>query len=536
MRRNYSEQIGIPSVYLYNMMERWERELCHVHSYMILKDGQIAAECYRYPYHKKSTRVLHSVSKTITALGIGFAVWENRLGVEDKVLNFFPEYDGSKHKNADRIARLTVENLLTMSVGHETDSIDSIFDKENLPWKAFLDMEMTREPGTAFRYDSGATYMLSAILTRVTGQTLLEYLKDRLFDPLGITDQDWDGIAGVNTGGWGCKLSVSDMAKIGQLLLMEGKWQGKQLMGADWIREMRKCHIDTAAENVYADWQQGYGYQMWQCSRNGCFRADGAFGQYILVCPPKNLVAVIWSEDAFSQDMLNIFWEELYDKVKDSVYGIDGNALERYMCLCREWEKPAVYPASYSYYSKEADGNVYEAVITAGDEEDSVSLAEIDFDDDGLMTLTFCDKKDRMVIRAGNTKDYFGETAGRLNRFTFIRFGEYRQKSQKYAAHYQWINQRTISMTVNWLETAHCAEIMIGFAKNRIMVTFTPSYEQFLIGSGDTPALKITTEYFEGSLLKKKEDPHTEIICPMKREAKEFQYPGQPVGEKKYDW
>lgn len=159
--------------------------------------------------------MLHSVSKTVTAIAVGYAVDEGRISVQDKVLDFFPEYQFVQQSN-QYLKELTIAHLLTMSVGHGCDSIDSIFSEKEPAWKAFLDMEMKDKPGSRYFYDSGATYMLSKILTIVTKEKLMDYLTPRLFQPLGISDADWDEIDGANTGGWGCMVGnrfLSDLSE-----------------------------------------------------------------------------------------------------------------------------------------------------------------------------------------------------------------------------------------------------------------------------------------------------------------------------------
>lgn len=511
------EEAGIPSLWLYNMMNRWEEQLCHVHGYLMLKDGALVAEAYKYPYTKTSRRLLHSVSKTLTAIAVGFAVDEGRISVEDKVLSFFPDYNSQSEKY---LSELTIYHLLTMSVGHSTDGIDSIFDERKSAWKAFLDLQLVHKPGTTFVYNSGATYMLSKILTLITREKILDYLTPRLFQPLDITDADWDEIDGANTGGWGCVLSLIDMAKIGQLLLQKGMWKGRRLISENWIEEMTGWKIPTEKVNVYQDWRQGYCYQMWRCSREGCFRADGAFGQYILVLPPKNMVVAIWCEDAFSQDMLNVFWEEVYDKIDERVYGIDGNAYEVYHRKCNEWSAPYQLIPTTSFRESFINNQTYTAFHGQNSMLESMYFF---FSEDGHMRLVL--KKNGIVsqIIAGNTGLYFGQDKMNFEIATFIRLGKKKEEVMKYAATYQWLSEDALKLHIYWLETAHATDITCVFGKNSLAASFSVSYGKFLNGAESTPALHISNQWFSGEI----QEAQSNI---SEKSAKLFQaYPGMPV-------
>lgn len=497
MRRVNSEKEGIPSIWLINMMNRWEEQLCHVHGYMILRNGNIVAEAYQYPYTDKSRRMPHSVSKTVTAIAVGYAVDEGRISVQDKVLSFFPEYRPGEITDG-KLQKLTVANLLTMSVGHGKDSIDSIFSKAEPGWKTFLDMDMVNEPGETYLYDSGATYMLSKILTIVTGEKILDYLMPRFFQPLGITDADWDEIDGASTGGWGCLLSIPDMAKIGQFLLQKGKWEGKQLLSEQWIEEMTSWKIPSHETNVYQDWRQGYCYQMWRCSREGCFRADGAFGQYILVLPPKNMVAVIWSEDAYSQDMLDSFWEEVYDKADNRIYGVDGNAYEVYHKKCREWSAPLRIAPTYSYKEKLITDQIYETAEVEGRSvSDSMCFS---FSDCGQLKLILEKNGSTSEICANNTEMYFGDDRVNFEIASFIRLGKKGMERIKYGAVYQWLSDHVLKVTVNWLETAHTTEITCVFGEDCVSAVFSVSYRKYLLELENMTAILNADQWFTGKI------------------------------------
>ena len=284
-----------------------------LHSLMVLRRGKVIAEGWWDPYGTDLKHTMYSVSKTYTASGVGFAVSEGLISVEDQVIKFFPESLPSVV--SENLKQLKIKHLLTMSVGHARDYTFSIVRTED--WaKSFLAVPIVNQPGSQFVYNTAATYMLSAIVQKVTGQSLFDYLRPRLFEPLGISEVDWEkSPQGINTGGYGLRVKTEDMAKLGQLFLQNGNWNGKQILPESWINEARSLKIlqnpnASVEEKAKSDWLQGYGYQMWR-SRHDSYRADGAYGQYILVLPKQEAVIVITSETANLQGLLSEVWEHI---------------------------------------------------------------------------------------------------------------------------------------------------------------------------------------------------------------------------------
>jgi hypothetical protein len=251
---------------------------------------------------------------------VGFAVSEKKLTVDDKVISFFP--DALPDTVSKYLAELKVRDLLSMTAGQEPDPTFRIVSGDSNWVKSFLKTPVINEPGTKFLYNTLATYMLSAIVQKATGEKIIDYLKPRLFDPLSITGMDWEvDPGGINTGGWGLRLKTEDMAKFGQLFLQKGKWNGQQLLPVSWIEEATTSKIDqdpdaTKAQKDSSDWKQGYCYQMWRC-RNNCYRADGAYGQYIIIMPEKDAVVAIQAETMDMQSELNLVWDFLLPAMRD---------------------------------------------------------------------------------------------------------------------------------------------------------------------------------------------------------------------------
>ena len=292
-----------------------------IHSVMIVKDGSVIYSHWQSEGVDSVPHVLHSVSKTFTATAVGLAIADGKMALTDKVIDYFP--DKLPAEVSENLKAMTVRDLLTMSCGHDVEP--SFRNTPDQDWvTAFLAHPVEHEPGTFYLYNSLGTYMLSAIVQQVTGEKVLDYLTPRLFEPLHIDKPRWEeSPQGINCGGWGLYLKTEDLAKMGQLLLQKGEWNGQQLIPAEWVDEMSKKQVEsinpgTRMEEAEAkgltketsDWMQGYGYQMWRC-RPGCFRADGARGQYIIVVPDKNAVIAITSNVGNLQGELNLVWNHI---------------------------------------------------------------------------------------------------------------------------------------------------------------------------------------------------------------------------------
>jgi CubicO group peptidase (beta-lactamase class C family) len=311
--RSTPEAEGVSSEGIANFIEAANKSKHEFHSYMIVRHGKVVSEGWWNPYRADLKHTLYSCSKSFTATAVGFAVAENRLTVEDKVISFFP--NDLPDSISENLAALRVRDLLSMSVGNETDPTGAVVTSEN--WvKTFLKYPIKHKPSTKFLYNTSATYMLSAIVQKVTGEKILDYLKPRLFDPLSIEGMDWEvDPHGINVGGYGLRLKTEDMAKFALLFLQKGVWQGKQIIPASWIEEASTMKILQSpdmpqAKRDSSDWQQGYCYQMWR-SRHNSYRGDGANGQYMLVLPEHDAVIAITCETQDMQGELNLVWEHL---------------------------------------------------------------------------------------------------------------------------------------------------------------------------------------------------------------------------------
>ena len=260
-----------------------------MHSFMLLRHGHVVAEGWWSPYDAEAPHSLYSLSKSFTSTAVGLAIAEGKLSLDDEVLKFFPEDAPAEPSN--NLKAMRVSDLLRMSTGQQTEPPRT----PDQPWtKTFLAHPVPFKPGTHFLYNTSATYMLSAIVQKATGQTVLDYLRPRLFEPLGIEHPTWEtSPQGISAGGYGLSIRTEDIARFGQLYLQKGKWQGKQLVPEAWV-EAATSRQTSNGSNPNSDWDQGYGYQFWRC-RHGAYRGDGAFGQYCIVLPEQDAVIAITS-------------------------------------------------------------------------------------------------------------------------------------------------------------------------------------------------------------------------------------------------
>ncbi|HYQ56492.1 MAG TPA: serine hydrolase [Draconibacterium sp.] len=321
LERSTPEAEGVSSQGIIDFLNGMNAEGLEAHSFMFLRHGKVIAEGWWKPYGPEFTHLMYSASKSVTSLAIGIAIDEGRLQVTDKVISFFPEY--MTDSISENMKLLTVKDLLTMSVGQAVDPA-YVYQRGPEDWIwGFLHTEPVHTPGTVMMYNNFATFMLSAIIQKVTGQKLFNYLEPRLFDPLAIKNIEWDfNDMGINQGMIGSHLHTEDLAKLGQLALQKGRWGNKQIVSAAYIEEAGKFQITTnnegKPEEELNDGEKGYGYQYWRGSHNS-FRMDGMGGQLVIVMPDYDAVIVVTSNVNSSNDEMEQMWKYLVPAMSDEV-------------------------------------------------------------------------------------------------------------------------------------------------------------------------------------------------------------------------
>jgi CubicO group peptidase (beta-lactamase class C family) len=281
-----------------------------VHSFMLVRHGAVVAEQWWSPGGPDVAAEIWSVSKSFTSTAVGLAIAETRVALTDRIVELLP--NEAPFDIGDRLAHLTVRDLLTMTTGHAAESLPDDERTITSRWaQRILAEPLDFEPGTHFQYNSGASYLLSAIVQTATGATLLDYLTPRLFEPLGIQNPAWlVSPEGINTGGWGLRLRTEDLAKFGQLLLQRGQWQGKTLLPSEWVDQASARQVSNGDPREADDWRQGYGYQFWRC-RHGAYRADGMLGQFCVVMPEQDAVLVLTGDVEDMAAELNLVWKHV---------------------------------------------------------------------------------------------------------------------------------------------------------------------------------------------------------------------------------
>jgi CubicO group peptidase (beta-lactamase class C family) len=312
--RSTPESQGVSSLQVRKFIEAADKRVTTMHSFMLVRNGHVVAECWWKPEAPDKPHVLWSLSKSFTSTAVGLAVAEGKFSIDDPVLKFFPE--DAPASPSEKLRMMRVRDLLTMSTGHETEP--DVRGRTDQSWvKTFLEHPVPHKPGAHFQYNTPATYMLSAIVEKTTGQTVLEYLKPRLFEPLGIENPRWDtSPQGITLGGYGLFVRTEDIAKFGQLYLQKGQWNGNQLLSPEWVALATSKQVSNGSDPT-KDWDQGYGFQFWR-SRHGAFRGDGKDGQFCVVIPERNVVIAITANTRDMQGQLNVVWDELLSAFADA--------------------------------------------------------------------------------------------------------------------------------------------------------------------------------------------------------------------------
>ena len=325
--RSTPEEQGIPSAAVLGFVQEAEQRIDAPHSFMLVRHGHVVAEGWWSPYAADEPHELYSLSKSFTSTAVGLAVSDGKLSVDDPVLKFFP--DEAPANPSKNLGSMRVRDLLRMCTGQRAEDLGGFpfSSKVNLV-RAFLELPVPDKPGTHFVYNTAATYMLSAIVQKVTGETVLDFLRPRLFEPLGISNPTWQASAqGISLGGFGLSIRTEDIARFGQLYLQKGQWRGRQLVPAGWVDAATSLQISNGSD-PNSDWDQGYCYQFWRC-RHGFYRGDGAFGQYCVVMPEFDAVIAITSATRDLQAVLNVVWDRIVPAFGEAALPADPAAAGR---------------------------------------------------------------------------------------------------------------------------------------------------------------------------------------------------------------
>jgi CubicO group peptidase (beta-lactamase class C family) len=449
--RSQPEEQGIHSAAIASFLDSIKEDRLELHSFMLLRHGHIVAEGWWNPYEAQLPHMLYSLSKSFTSAAIGLAVAEGILTLDDQVVSYFPE--DLPNEVSGNLSAMQIRHLLMMGTGHAKDTMDLLRQQEDGNWaKAFLQAPVEFTPGTHFLYNTGATYMLSAILQKVTGEKLLDYLQPRLLDPLGIANATWETCPqGVNTGGFGLNITTEDIAKFGQLYLQQGSWNGSQLLSASWIAEATSKQISNG-DGGDNDWTQGYGYQFWMC-RHDAYRGDGAFGQNCIVLPDRDAVIVTTAGVNDLQAVLNKVWRFLLPAMDSHKIPLNQQALALLESQLKALKLIPVQIQSQSPKEALISGAVYRL-------EENIIKAE-------TLSLRFEQEEPTMIIT-----NPCGEHVIRMGRGEWMTGNSRINQGieQRIASSFTWRDNDTLEITLQLLETPFCETILCRWQDTDIVV------------------------------------------------------------------
>ena len=476
------ERQGISSAAVLAFVQRADSEIDAMHSFMLVRHGHVVAAGWWNPYDSATPHMLYSLSKSFTSTAVGLAISEGKLSLDDPVLKFFPE--DAPADPSPNLQAMRVRDLLRMATGHQTEtppwrwSGGTAPPPPDEPWtRTFLSQPVPFKPGTHFLYNSPATYMLSAIVQKVTGTTVLEYLRPRLFEPLGIDHPTWlTSPQGISLGAFGLMVRTEDIARFGQLYLQKGMWNGRRLVPAAWVAAATSLQVANGSA-PQSDWDQGYGYQFWR-SRHNSFRGDGAFGQYCLVLPDVDAVVVITSGVRDMQAVMNLVWNALLPAMQPHALPANPVAERRLAAtLARlQLRPPAGKPTSP--LARSASGRWY----AFSDSSRGIRALELNFDSSGSALVVRTD--------AGETRTPIGIGSWIESRDGFTSGLDHMLSvpaHPRVAASGAWTTDSVFTLKLALSETPYSATLAFRFDGDRLLldteynVSFGPTTQPRLI-------------------------------------------------------
>ncbi len=476
--RSAPEMQGVPSESIMRFYDAIGRDADGIacHAAMIVRHGHVIAEGAFKPYRLDVPHMLYSMSKSITGLAVGIAIDEGYLSLDDKVTELFPEYVTAA--NAKILKEHTLRHLLMMSSGIRFNEVGSALDENWL--KMFMQSVPKFEAGTAFEYNSLNSYVLAAAVVRRTGMSLNEYLTPRLFEPLGIRYHEWEKCPlGIEKGGWGLSLTAEDAAKVGQLCLNMGMWQGKRIVSEEWIRAATSVQIQTPNGEM----RNGYGYQIWISDEDGAYQFNGAFGQYVLVFPKYDTVIVLFSGSSklFANGPLGGTVKELLNSFEDAP--LDENAAA-YGALCAaldsleyapecskllgtdaaEFERIAYKLDKHEYIVGQNTGGLFPQTLQAVHGNMTKSVTMLRFEkraDDIAMYIYEKDERNVLILKHDGSFTYGGATL--------------RGERQIVAVKCRWLLEAgrvRLNIMISFIETPNTRFINLDITPHGVRATF----------------------------------------------------------------
>ncbi len=477
--RSTPEAEGVSSDAIITFLDSAATSRHEFHSFMFLRHGKVIAEGWWNPYGPELKHTLNSASKSFTSTAVGFAISEKKLSLDDQVASFFPEY--LPDTVSVFLSKLRIRDLLSMSAGQRREPP---LTGDEIWVKSYLAMPFFSEPGTTYRYSSVASYMLSAIVKKVTGQKVIDYLTPRLFEPLAIEGMDWETDAyGINTGGWGLRLKTEDLAKFGQFYLQKGKWNGRQLLPGKWVEEATSVKIyqrpdmtqskrDSSRDDV-----QGYCYQFWR-ARNNSYQVNGANGQFVLVMPDKDAVVIFTADSPDMWGELDMVWKYLYPGIQDKALSPNEKSSTELKQKLASLALPIPAKNSNDAVTSEVSGKTF----TFEQNDKHIQSISLQFKDDlCLLNLKTDTASFDFAFASGRWQP--GETT--KHGPSIFAQAKYNQKGLppfKIAQAYTWTDDNTLELSLRYIENVSSEKFVIKFneiGKKKILLDFKSNNSRF---------------------------------------------------------
>ncbi|MGJ7534147.1 MULTISPECIES: serine hydrolase domain-containing protein [unclassified Variovorax] len=432
--RSRPEAQGISSASILAFLDDAERGAFELHSFMLWRNGHVVAEGWWDPYKPERRHMTHSLTKSVTVCAVGMAIADGKFGLDDKVVSFFPEH--LPPTVSANLAAMTVRDLLTMRTGHESMVSGSVWRPIRTSWIAeFFKIPVVYTPGSKFVYTSAATYMLSAIVTKTTGQSTADYLKPRFFDPLGITGYEWDvGPEGISPGANGLSWKTVDSLKLGILHAQNGQWNGKQILTKAWVDSVHAPHT-----------KDRYGYQWW-LGQHGAYNADGLFGQYSVVFPEQNAVLALNSalppKAGFNAGILY--------KHFPAAFGATALTSEKDYAALKARTRTLQLLPPVKPTSSPVAANVSGQRFDFAENPEKIKSMRLDFSSAESCVFTMEDDRGTHKVQVGLRKPFEGDTTITGNKLHH----EYQPEVMRVVASGEWRDARTFVMTWTFVESA----------------------------------------------------------------------------------
>jgi CubicO group peptidase (beta-lactamase class C family) len=427
-----------------------------MHSFILVRHGRVVAEGWWHPYSADRVHLLYSLSKSFTSTAAAFAAAEGLLDLDDTIIKHFPEFAAEITDPRSRAMR--IRHVAAMSSGHAQETRgEAVARDPKEPVRGFLLIPPDQDPGTVFAYNQPCTYTLASIVQRNAGMPLTGYLRPRLFEPLGIGEVGWSTLAGREQGFTGLHARTEDIAKLGQLYLQRGEWNGSRLLSSEWVAEATSKHIDTANQQQNPDWRQGYGFQFWM-SRHG-YRGDGAFGQFCVVLPEQDVVVATTASTRDMQAVLDALWTHVLPALDRS--GADARTQDELAARLRTLALPPYQadaePSDWAAWSSAP----FDVSYVHSDMPVEPTLRSVRVQQRGAgVQLELCEAENALTLEVGTHGWCVSTPVDKLGNGVPV------------ASAGGWSDPKTLRVEVIFLETPHRVDIECSLDKRRAQVSW----------------------------------------------------------------